>query len=291
MIEYVLHVSIMVCCYAIVAIALDLLAGHTGLVSLAQAAFFGLGAYSSAFLAVHLGASFIVCLVVCMVVAGAASFVVSLPSLRLHDDYFVIATFGLQLILYTVFLNWQSVTGGPMGISGIPLPTLLGWQIDSKLEFLALVASLGVIVHVLAQRVAKSPFGLVLRAIREDDVFAESVGKDTWRFKVAVFGFSAIITATAGSVYAHYMSYIDPTSFTAIESILILSMVIVGGAASRWGPWLGAAILVSLPEALRFVGLPTGLAANLRQILYGVLLVIMMVARPRGLVGRYGFSR
>jgi branched-chain amino acid transport system permease protein len=131
----------------------------------------------------------------------------------------------------------------------------------------------------------------VLHAIREDEVFTRALGKNTLRYKVTAFAVSAALAASAGSLYAHYIIYIDPTSFTVMESILVISMVIIGGAGSPWGPLVGAVVLVTLPEALRFVGLPSSVAANLRQIFYGALLVIMMMFRPRGLVGRYGFGR
>jgi branched-chain amino acid transport system permease protein len=122
-------------------------------------------------------------------------------------------------------------------------------------------------------------------------VFARAHGKNTLYFKVTAFAVSAALAATAGCIYAHYITYIDPTSFTVMESILIISMVIIGGAGSLWGPLVGAIVLVTLPEALRFVGLPNTVAANLRQMIYGSLLIIMMMFRPRGLVGRYGFDR
>ncbi|MEK7676048.1 MAG: branched-chain amino acid ABC transporter permease [Verrucomicrobiota bacterium] len=140
-------------------------------------------------------------------------------------------------------------------------------------------------------RITSSPFGRVLHAIREDDVFAKAHGKNTLYFKVTAFAGSAALAAMAGSLYAHYITYIDPTSFTVMESILIISMVIIGGAGSLWGPLVGAIVLMTLPEALRFIGLPSAVAANLRQIIYGSLLVITMMFRPRGLVGKYGFSK
>jgi len=130
-----------------------------------------------------------------------------------------------------------------------------------------------------------------MHALREDEVFAQSLGKNTVRFKVVTFALSTALAASAGSLYAHYITYIDPTSFTVMESILIISMVIIGGAGSLWGPLVGAVVLVTLPEALRFVGLPSAVAANLRQIIYGSLLVVMMMFRPRGLVGKYGFNK
>jgi branched-chain amino acid transport system permease protein len=242
-------------------------------------------------LSVRFGISFPLGVLVGMVVAVLISFVVSLPSLRLHDDYFVIATFGFQMILFSVFNNWMKLTHGPLGIPGIPQPVIFGWHVNSHLDFLILAAAFVCFAYFVVHRLTSSPFGRVLHAIREDEVFAKALGKNTLRFKVVAFAVSAALAAMAGSLYAHYITYIDPTSFTVMESILIISMVIIGGAGSTWGPLVGAVVLVTLPEALRFVGLPSAVAANLRQIIYGSLLVIMMMFRPRGLVGKYGFSK
>jgi len=289
--EYLGHVLVLVAIYTLLAASLDLLAGQTGILSIAHAAFYGLGAYASALLAVRLGAPFIVGLLAGMVVAVLVSFVVSLPSLRLHGDYFVVATFGFQMIVYSVFNNWMGLTNGPLGIPGIPQPVIFGWRVTSQLDFLTLAAVLAGLAYFVVWRITTSPFGRVLHAIREDEVFAQALGKNTLRFKVTAFAVSGALAASAGSLYAHYITYIDPTSFTVMESILVISMVIIGGAGSPWGPLVGAVVLVTLPEALRFVGFPSSVAANLRQIVYGALLVIMMMFRPRGLVGRYGFGR
>lgn len=289
--DYLLHILILATMYTVLAVSLDLLAGQTGLLSIAHAAFYGVGAYTSALLAVHCGLGFIVGALLGMFFACLVSFVVSLPSLRLHDDYFVIATFGFQMILFSIFNNWMDLTRGPLGIPGIPQPIVFGWQVDSHLEFFVLSALFAVIAYAVVWRLSSSPFGRVLHAIREDEVFTKSLGKNTLRFKVTAFAVSAALAASAGSLYAHYITYIDPTSFTVMESILVISMVIIGGAGSTWGPLIGAVVLVILPEALRFIGLPSSVAADLRQIFYGALLVIMMMFRPHGLVGRYGFGR
>ncbi|OHE77156.1 MAG: branched-chain amino acid ABC transporter permease [Verrucomicrobia bacterium GWF2_62_7] len=258
---------------------------------MAHAAFYGLGAYTSALMAAHWSGGFLVGVLAGMLIAAAVSFIVSLPSLRLHDDYFVIATFGFQMILFSIFNNWMDLTRGPLGIPGIPQPVIFGCKVDSHWEFLLLSALFACFAYFAVYLLTSSPFGRVLHAIREDEVFAQALGKNTLRFKVTAFAVSAALAAMAGSLYAHYITYIDPTSFTVMESILVISMVIIGGAGSLWGPLVGAVVLVTLPEALRFVGLPSSVAANLRQIIYGALLVVMMMVRPKGLVGRYGFGR
>lgn len=286
-----LHILILVAIYAVLSTSLDLLVGHTGLLSVTHAALFGIGAYTSALLAVVMGAPFVIGVLAGMTIAAFVSLIISLPSLRLHDDYFVIATFGFQMILFSVLNNWQNVTRGPLGITNIPRPSVLGMSVSSRFAFLVLALSFAAFAYVIVNLIASSPFGRVLRAIREDEVFVSAVGKQPLTFKVIAFAVSSALAASAGSFYAHYITYIDPTSFTVMESILVISMVIIGGSASLWGPLIGAFTLVSLPEILRFIGLPTATAANLRQIIYGTLLVVIMIFRPRGLVGKYGFGR
>jgi branched-chain amino acid transport system permease protein len=289
--EYILHIVILLSVYAILAISLDLLAGQTGLLSMAQAGFCGLGAYTSALVTVQAGFSFGAGICLGMLVAAVASLAVSLPSARLHGDYFVIGTFAFQMILYSIFNNWVELTRGPLGIRGIPEPIIFGARIQSHGEFLIVSVAFVLLAYVLAERLCSSPFGRVLRAIREDEVFARALGKNTLRSKIAAVGSSAGMAAAAGSLYAHYISFIAPSNFSVLESILILSMVIIGGAGKVSGALLGAVVLVSLPEVLRFVGLPAPVAANVRQIIYGLLLMVMMVIRPRGLLGRYEFGR
>jgi branched-chain amino acid transport system permease protein len=224
-----------------------------------------------------------------MVFAALVSLVISLPSLRLQDDYFVIATFGFQMILFSIFNNWMDLTRGPLGIPGIPHPVIFGWTGTSPLEFLLLSLGFAGIAFIIVNQLRLSPFGRVLRSIREDEVLAKSVGKNTLYFKVTVFAVSAALAASSGSLYAHYTTFIDPTSFTVMESILMISMVILGGAGSLWGPVVGAVVLIVFPEILRFIGLPSAVAANLRQIIYGGLLVAFMMWRPQGLLGEYTF--
>jgi branched-chain amino acid transport system permease protein len=285
--EYLLHLLIVAALYGALASALDLVVGHTGLVTLAQAAFSGLGAYASALLTLHAGWPFAAGLLAGMVLAALLSLLISLPSLRLRDDFFVLATFGFQMILFGVLDNWTSLTRGPLGIADIPRPSIAGWTLVSRGELAVLALGLLGGTLLVVSRLAESPFGRVLRAVRESEPFAWSLGKDTLQAKIGACAVSAALAAAAGSLYAGYVTFIDPTSFDFQESIMVLSMVILGGAASRWGPVAGAVVLVLLPEALRTLGLSSTAAAHLRQIAYGVLLVWAMRVRPQGLLGRY----
>jgi branched-chain amino acid transport system permease protein len=289
--DYVFHVLFLVGIYSILAVSLNLVAGHTGLLSIAHAAFYGIGAYVSALLLLHFGTPFPLCIVAGMVTAALVSLLISVPTLHLRNDYFAIATFGFQMIVFGLLNNWVEVTRGPFGVAGIPRPNILGYEVASERDFLLLSAVIASLTYTVSIRISKSPFGRVLRAIREDDIYTASVGKRTAVFKVTIYAISAALGAAAGGLYAHYVTYIDPTSFTVMESILILSVVIVGGAGSHAGPLVGAVGLVLLPELLRFIGLPGSVAANLRQIIYFVALVACLLWRPQGLIREYTFQK
>lgn len=282
--EYVLHILILVGIYAILALSLNLIAGYTGLMSISHAAFYGVGAYTVALMAVNLHINFFVGMLAGMVLSGLLGLVIGWPSLRIHDDYFVITTFGFQMIVFSVLNNWVDITKGPLGIPGIPQPELFGFKFTSHWHFLLLSWVLAFVVFWLVSRLANSPYGRVLRAVREDEVFAQSLGKNVMYYKLTVFIIGGALASIAGGLYAVYVTFIDPTSFTLLESILILSMVIVGGSGNVWGSLLGAFLLVTIPEGLRFVGLPSSIAANVRQILYGSLLVLFMLFRPQGIL-------
>lgn len=288
--EYLLHIIILIGIYVVLAESLNLIVGYTGLLSIAHAAFYGVGAYVVALMALKLGSPFILNIVCAVIISGLLGGLVGIPSLRIKDHYFVIATFAFQIIVFSILNNLVSFTGGPMGLSGIPQPVILGWHVSSHWDFLLLVGILSALVCSVCRRIAQSPYGRVLMAIREDEIFTLSTGKNVAFYKVSVFILGSGMAAIAGALYAHYISFIDPTSFTVMESIFIISIVIIGGAGSLWGPVIGAIVLVMLPEILRFVGMPSSVAANIRQILYGGALVACMMWRPKGLVGNYGFK-
>jgi len=289
--DYLLHVLVLVAVHAVLSESLDLLAGRTGLVSVAHASFYGLGAYSSALLAVHTGVPWYVGVLAGAILAILASFAVALTATQVHEDYFVIGTLAFQMMVFALFNNLIGLTGGPLGISAIPRPAIFGYPVRTTMGFALLATVFAALAHVVVDRIATSPFGRVLLAIREDEILAMSLGKDTFRAKATVFAVSSALAAAAGSLYAYYATYIDPNNFDVGESILVISMVIVGGAGSRWGPVAGAVTLVGLPEALRFLALPNDVAASTRQILYATLLLVAMLVRPRGLLGAYGFGR
>lgn len=282
---YLLHILIVVLLYTVLGSSLNLIAGYAGLMSVAHAAFYGVGAYTAALLALNTATPFLLAVLCAIAVCCLLGAIVGAPSLRIRDDYFVIATFAFQIIVYSILKNWVSFTGGPMGLPGIPYPAIAGWRISTHPEYLLVVAVFAAASLFVIWRLVRSPFGRVLQAVREDETYAAAMGKNVAVAKIIVFTVGAGIAAIAGALFAFYISFIDPSSFTVSESILIMSVVIVGGAGTLWGPPIGALALVLIPEALRFIGMPTSIAANVRQMLYGGMLVLFVLLRPGGLAG------
>jgi ABC-type branched-subunit amino acid transport system permease subunit/ABC-type branched-subunit amino acid transport system ATPase component len=281
-VDYVLHVALNILLYAILGVSFNLLIGYTGLFAISHAAFFGIGAYASGLLALHAGWGFPWGTLLGMVAAGIVGVGIALPALRVSGDYLVIVSFGLQTIVFSVMLNWQDVTRGVAGLPGIPRPTIFGWKVATPLAYLPLFLVVAGLCVLLAWRLSRSPLGRVLKAIREDEVATQALGKNITRFKVTIFVVAGALAAVAGSLYAHYVTFVNPLSFTLEESIFIMAVVIVGGAGNLWGSLLGALCLV-MPESLRFLALPPTVSGAIRQMIYGLLLVLFMRFRPQGL--------
>ncbi len=285
--EYLIHLAILFSIYAMLGLSLNLVVGYTGLLSVAEAAFYGIGAYVTALLLVSSGWNFFLALLVAVLAAGIVALVIGLVLSKFDGDYYALASLGLGVIVYSVFLNWQNVTGGPLGIPGIPRPALFGFTFSDNLSFLILSLVFLGLVYLVSRFVVNSSFGRVLKTIREDEKAVQVFGYRTLDYKLLIFIVSAMIAAVAGSFYASYITYIDPTTFTVESSIFIIAIVILGGLASLRGSIIGAAFLVLLPEFLRFVGFPDEIAAQMRQAVYGLLLILLMLYRPQGLVGEY----
>lgn len=285
--EYLLHIGIMLCIYIILVLSTNLTVGMANLLTMCQAAFYGIGAYIGTYFLMQFNMPFLLIALLVMLATGLTSLLVSYASVKLKGDYFILGTLGFQMIVYTILYNWVSVTRGPYGIPGIPSIKLFGvWSLNGIYAyfFLALVLAIG--VALVFSRLQHSPYGRMLKAIRTDELSAKALGRNTVRLKAWAFFISAAFAGVAGLVYASYVSYIDPTSFTLDESIFIITALFIGGIGSRvWGPIVGAAVVVILPELLRFVGLPDAVAANLRQVIYGLVLIVLMFVRPQGLLG------
>ncbi len=285
--DYIIHLLIIISIYSSLSIALNLLVGFTGILSVTHAAFYGIGAYATTILMKTLGFSFLASTGLGMLVTLACALVVGFVLSRVKGDYYALGSFGFNVIVYSILLNWDTLTKGPLGIFGIPRPEIFGYTFSSNISFLALTIFMGGIVIAIAYYITRSSFGRVLRAIRDDEEILLPFGYVSSHFKLVIFSIAALIASVCGSLYATYISFIDPSSFTLNESIFILTIIILGGLASIRGSVIGACILILLPEALRFIGLPNEVAAQLRVVIYGIALVYLMYARPSGLYGKY----
>jgi len=288
--EYLLHILVITGIYIILTLSLNLVVGYTGLPALGHAAFSCVGAYTSSLLVLSFGLSPWLGLLIGACVAAFLGVIIGFPSLRLKGDYLALATFGLGVIVYSVAKNWISVTRGPMGLPGIPGFSIFGFQLSEIWSYLILVGLFVLFTLCTIRRVVNSPFGRILRGIREDEIATLAIGKDVNKHKILVFIIGAFFAGIAGSLYAHYITFIDPSSFTVMESITILLMVVFGGMGNLLGSFIGASVLVIFPEALRFLGMPSSIAAPLRQMIYGLLLVVLMLKRPQGIMGKYKFK-
>ena len=272
--NYFLHLLIMVNLYIVLTLGLNLLVGYTNLLSLSHAAFYGIGAYLSVLALMKFHFTLVPTLLFAIAGTALLAYLIGKISIRLKGDYFVLVTLGFQMIVFAILYNWVDVTRGPYGIPGIPAPNILGLvEISGIPGFLALSVISTIIVVFLFRRLVHSPFGRVLKGIRDDEVGILSIGRDVTAFKVKAFVTGSAMAAVSGFLYATYVSYIDPTSFT-------LDGTVRGSIA-------GAVFVVLLPEILRFLGMPDSIAANMRQIIYGLLLMILMMFRPKGLWGDY----
>jgi branched-chain amino acid transport system permease protein len=282
--SYAVHLLTIANIYVVLAISLDLLVGYTGLISLAHATFFGIGAYASAILT-RTGVDPLLAIAAGMLLASLLSMLIALPSTRVRGTYLLIITIAVQIVSTVVFLNWGELTGGPGGLSKIPPLQFFGSPIQGP-AFLALTIAVSGAVFLICWQLMRSPFGRLLQAIRDDELGCLMLGKNVTWAKITVFAFAGALAALAGSLYAHYTAYVDPTGFDVMVSTSILLMVMLGGAGTLYGPVVGAIVLTLLPELLRFIPAPPGLAAASRQLIYGLLLVLVVFFRPQGLLGR-----
>ncbi len=282
--NYLLYVLSLVAVYAVLTVSLNLLVGYTGILSVAHAAFMGIGAYAVALLLTDFGVNFFLTLPVAMVVAGLVGGALAASTLRLRGDYYIIGSFGFQVIMYNVFLNWIGLTKGPFGIRNIPKPSVGQFTFADPVRYAILAVAFLAVTVWIARRVADSPYGKVLRAIREDEAGAASIGKNVNRYKISIFIVSSMLASVGGALYAGLISYVDPFAFTIHESIFLQALVIVGGAGNVFGSVVGAAVLIVIPEILRFFDVPTTIASPFREILYGSLMILFLRFRPKGLL-------
>lgn len=282
--DYIYHIGVLFCLYAILTVSFNLLVGFAGMFALSHAALYAIGAYTTAILATSFGVPFPVDIIASVLMAATISAVIALPALRVTGHYLVVVSLALQIIVLQIILNWKSLTGGTDGINGVPGYDFFGMPLTTPLRFLA-VAAIGLAVcYWFSHRLVRSPFGRALRAMRENESAAQAVGLNILYMKLSAFGISAGLAAVAGVLFARYFRYVGVDSFSINETIYVLAMVILGGLGNLRGSLLGAGILVILPELLKFVPLPVDMADKIRLIAYGAVLTGILLFRPQGIL-------
>ncbi|NLC84917.1 MAG: branched-chain amino acid ABC transporter permease [Ruminococcaceae bacterium] len=277
--QYIVRMGTLSLMYVGLSFSLNFVTGFLGQVSLGHAAFLGIGAYTSAILSERLELPFLVTALMAMLVSAFFGMLLGIPALHLSGSYLSIVTLGFCEIVRIVELNWVSLTRGPMGITGIARPNIFGIQIKSVASYYYLCLFLVAIIGVIIANILNSHVGRGIMSVREDSIAAAAMGVNVFRYKVMTFTISAAFAGLMGAFYAHYMLFIDPSSFNFDQSLTILSMVILGGLGSLPGSVIGALLLSIVPELLR------GLA-EARMLFYGLALTFMMILRPQGLLGR-----
>lgn len=295
--NYALHLLIYLSIYSIIAMSLNLVVGYCGKLTLAHAAYFAVGSYTYALVSLRLGWEFLPAAALGVAIGVLLSLAMSLSAWRFKGDVFVLVSLALQVLLYSLFYNWTTpgeeigtlanLTNGSYGIAGIPRPILFGYRIEGMGGLGALAMTLAASCALIVWLLVKSPWGRLLECMRDDELATRGLGKNVRLAKVQAFAFACGLVTLAGAIYAAYVGYIDPSSGALDHSILMLAMVLVGGVGNFVGPLLGAGILLGIPEVLRFAHLPDAVVANIRLLLYGLLLVFLMHLRPQGLAGEY----
>jgi branched-chain amino acid transport system permease protein len=276
--------------YIILSLSANLVSGYTGLFSFANAALYGLGAYTTAILMKDEGFSYFQALPVAITVNLIAGLVITYLSTRLKDLFFTLATLALQIILYSIFYNWEGLTGGSYGISGVPQASILGYRLADTKDYLVFGGGFTLIVVMFFYFFHRTPFVRLLECIRDKELGAVSLGKNITYYKMVCNCLSAAFIAIAGSLFAVYNTYIDATSFTLNESILIVSMIMIGGMGNLHGPILGAAFYVILPELIRTIPISSAQGASLQMIIYSLVLILTVRFRPYGLFGKFKYN-
>ncbi len=276
---YTLHVIITILIYIPLVLSQNLITGFTGMLTMGQAAFYGLGAYTSALLVMKFGIPWPLAFLAAGLVTAIFGIVVGVPCLRVGSDYLTLMTIGFGTIFSAVVTNWVEVTRGSMGIPGVPPPSIGPIVINTPQQQYYLYLIIAALCYFFMYRLIHSHIGRALTAIREDEIAASTLGINLSFYKVMAFAFGALWAGFAGSMLAHFLSFVGPQSFTLDESLLHVQMAILGGLGSLPGSVLGAIILVSLPQLSQDI-------YQYRMLINGILLLVLMAGRPQGILGK-----
>jgi len=285
-----LHIIFMCEIYVILALSANLVSGYTGLLSFANAAFYGLGAYVTTLVMKNFGFNYFPALLLAIVFNIFVSLIITFFSVRLKDLYFTLATLAFQVIVFTTLYNWEKVTGGSYGISEIPGVRVFGHELNGSAEYALLGGCFTFAVILFFFLFQRTPFVRLLECIRDRELGAVSLGKNITYYKFVCNSVAAAFIAISGSLFAVHTGYIDATSFTLAESILIVNMILIGGTGNLIGPIFGACFYVMLPELMRLMPINSSQGASLQMIVYSLILILVVRLRPNGLFGKFKFE-
>lgn len=279
---YLVHLGSLVCIYILMSLSFNLVVGYTGLLNLGHVGLMAIGAYASAILVKRVEIPFPLAIlgaaVLTMVVAGA----LAIPARKIRGDYYALVTLGFMFVVFAVLVNWEAVTRGTLGIPGIPRPE----GFTSNVMFLILSVATTVIVFWFLDRLVHSPFGLALEAVRDDEEVAQALGKPVFKLKVIAMAVSGFVVGIAGALLAHFVQFISPNMFWLELLVWALAGMMIGGVASMRGTVVGVVILFGLLEPMRFLDLPSAYIGPLRLLIMLSLLLLIILYKPRGLMGR-----
>jgi branched-chain amino acid transport system permease protein len=285
--DYIIHILVFVLIYGMAALSLDLVLGWAGLLNISQPVFLGIGAYSLALTTTRLHLPMIVGVLVGSGVTVLVATIVGFVLSKLKSEYYALGTLGLMTIFYGLITNLDRITRGPLGIGGIPRFGFGVESIPSQYQFFVIALIVLIACVLLFTKILRAPFGRILAALRDDEEVLGHFGYKTPRFKLFAFIIASVVTAVAGAFLASYLGYINPQLFTITDAIFLISVVVIGGMGSVSGALLGTLVLFLVPELLRFLGLPDESAGQIRQMLYGVFLVVSAISLPKGFFGRF----
>jgi len=295
---YALHLLILFEVYLVVAIGANIIVGHLGLLTLAHASYFAIGAYVYALTSMLLGWNFLAASAAATFAAILLSLPLSIASWRFRGDFFVMISLALQVVVFAILKNWHdtraplgswtNMTNGDFGLIGVKRPEIFGYVFQSSVAVALLFSVLVLIVIFITNRLLTSPWGRLVAAVRDDELAAKGLGKNIRLLKLQGVALACGLAGFAGAMFASYNAFVDPKLGGLDQSTLFLAMIIVGGlGGSVIGPICGALVLILLPEALRYLDLPLAFAAEMRLAIYGILLILLMQFRPRGIAGKF----
>jgi len=285
--DYYLGIITVATIFTVVSQSYNLILGYAGQFHLGHVGFFGIGAYTYALLTVKAGWPIFLSILLAGIVTGIFGILLGKISLPFKGHYLVIVSYGFNAILEGIELNWTSLTRGAQGVLGVPRPEIFGYSLYDPISFMLFVLFVAGICHYIMYRIVKSPYGLLLEAVREDEIAVETIGRSTVRTKIETMVVSAFFVGIAGSLFAMYLSIVVPKDYGLNTVIFVLLMLLLGGRGSFLGGGIiGPFLLYLIFEPLRFLDLPDSMIGSLRMLIYALLFIGIMLYRPQGIMGR-----